>query len=118
MAGYTAALQQNNHLAKTNGTTIAAVAGSNASPAAWPSGITTARFGYHTTDALLCTGSTTRFSADNTFAAATSTPLEVVCNTGPVASEQTNIVFKVEVGSSQAAGDYKNQITYIVTPQY
>ena len=117
-AGYSATLMQNHDLSSNNGATIPAVSATNSSPAAWPGGVTSAAFGYHTTDATLCIGNTSRFATDNTFAAATSTPYEVSCNTGPVTNETTNIVFKVEVESLQASGDYKNQITYVIAPQY
>ena len=118
LSGYSAALMQDHDLAKTNGTVILPVSSSNTSPAAWPSGITTARFGYHTMDSTLCTGLFNRFAVDDTFAAATSTPFEIACNTGPVSNETTNIIFKVEIEALQPSGDYKNQVTYIITPQY
>lgn len=118
VAGYTVSLAQDHDLEKTNGATIPAVVATNASPAAWPGGITAARFGYHTNDATLCTGTTNRFSADDTYAGATSTSYEVSCNTGPASSEVTKVVFKIETGSLQAAGEYKNKITYVITAQY
>lgn len=118
VAGYTVSIQQDTDLTKSNGTTIAAVTASNASPAAWPVGITTGRFGYHTTDATLCTGTTGRFSADDTYAAATSSPFEIACNTGPATGETTKLVLKTEVGALQPSGNYKNKFTYITTAQY
>jgi hypothetical protein len=117
-AGYTTVIQQDTNLTKTNGTQIAAVSAGNASPAGWPGGITSGVFGYHTTDSSLCTGTSNRFLADNTFAALTSAAAEISCNTGPVSGEVTNVVFKVEIEALQASGDYKNNITYITTPQY
>jgi hypothetical protein len=118
VAGYTVTLQQDHDLIKSNGTNIPPLTATNLSPAPWPTGITTARFGYHTNDATLCTGSGSRFSSDNTYASASTTPLEISCNTGPASSETTKIVFKVEVEALQATGDYRNQITYITTAQY
>lgn len=118
VAGYTVTIQQDHDLMKTNGTSIPAVSATNASPAAWPGGIVDARFGYHTTDTTLCTGTTNRFSADDTYAALTSSPLEVSCNTGPASSEVTKVVFKVEDEAKQAAGNYANNVTYIVAAQY
>lgn len=118
VAGYTVSIQQDHDLSKTNGTTIAPVVATNSSPAAWPGGITSGRFGYHTTDSSLCTGATGRFSADDTFAALSSSSFEVSCNTGPVSSEVTNLVFKVEIESLQASGDYQNKIAYVTTAQY
>jgi hypothetical protein len=117
-AGYAVSIAQDHDLSKTNGSTISAVTAINSSPASWPSGITLARFGYHTTDATLCTGNASRFSLDNTFAAATSSPSEIACNTGPASNDTTYIVFKVEIASLQAAGNYQNNITYVTTAQY
>jgi hypothetical protein len=116
--GYTTTIVQDGNLRKTNGDNIAGTTGSNASPTAWPTGITNGYFGYHTTDSTLCTGTTSRFSSDNTYAAATTTPSEIICSTGPVTNEQTSLVFKVEIGSLQAAGDYSDTLTYITTAQY
>jgi len=118
LGGYTVTLVQDADLSKTNGTTISVVSGTNASPVSWPGSVSAGAFGYHTTDSDLCTGTTNRFAVDDTFAAASTTPFEVSCNTGPASSEITNLVFKVQIGNLQAAGDYKNQITYVITPQY
>ncbi len=116
--GYTTTLQQDGNLRNNNGDAISATTGSNASPAAWPTGITAGYFGYHTTDSSLCTGTTSRFSSNNTYAAATTTPAEIACSTTTAANEQTSIVYKVEVGTLQDAGTYQNIITYITTAQF
>ncbi len=118
VSGYTVTLQQDGNMRKTNGTTIPAVPFDNSSPGSWPTSINQGYFGYHTTDSTLCTGTSSRFTASDTFAAASTTPFEVACNTGPASSDQTSIVFKVEIGSLQPTGDYRNSISYIVTAQY
>lgn len=118
VTGYTTTITQDGALRKTNGTTIAAVSATNASPAAWPLSITDGRFGYHTTDSLLCTGTTNRFSINDTFAALTTTPTEIACNTGPVTNESTSLVFKVEVEGLQPPGDYQNVISYVTSALY
>jgi hypothetical protein len=118
ISGYTTTLQQDGDLRTGNGQQITAVSGTNASPAAWPGSITDGRFGYHSTDSLLCTGTTSRFSTNNTYAAATTTPEEVACSTGPVTTEQTTFVYKLEVNSLQAAGNYQNVLTYITTAKF
>lgn len=115
--GYNTTIQQDGDL-RNNATSISATTGSNASPAAWPTGITNGYFGYHTTDSTLCTGTTSRFSSNNTYAAATTTPAEIICATGPVTNEQTSIVYKLEIGTQQGAGSYQNIITYITTGQF
>lgn len=113
--GYTTTIQQDTNLIQQTGADIDPVAGTNASPAVFPAVVTTGAFGYHTSDATLCSGTTTRFTADNTYAAATTTALEVACSATPVSNEDTTIVYKIQVSASQEAGTYQNNITYITT---
>ena len=113
--GYTTTVQQDGNLRTDFSTQIDPVSGTNASPAAWPGGITTGAFGYHTTDSLLCTGTTSRFAVNDTYAQLTTSPEEVACNSGPVSNEDTTLVFKLEIGSLQTNGNYQNKITYITT---
>lgn len=116
-SGYTTTLQSNGELRNVSNQ-IDPVTATNASPASWPAGITTGRFGYHTTDSVLCTGSTNRFSANDTYAKLTTTPEEVACSSTAVSNEQTSIVFKVEVGSLQPTGNFANVLTYITTAKF
>lgn len=118
VAGYTTTLQQDGNLRTTSSLEIDPLTATNASPAAWPGGITNGRFGYHTTDSTLCTGTAGRFTNDDTYAALTTTPLEVACSTGPVTGESTHVIFKLEIGSLQPAGSYQNVATYITTAQF
>lgn len=115
--GYTTTLQQDGDLRNPTNS-IPALAASNASPAVWPISVSTGEFGYHTTDSVLCTGTGGRFSSNNSYAAATSTPTEVACNTTEVNSEQTYLIYKLQIGSLQQAGTYSNNITYITTAIY
>lgn len=116
--GYTTTVIQNQDLTSTNGDTIATVSGTNASPAAFGTGVTTGRFGYHTTDSSLCTGTSGRFSSNDTYARFETTAYEVACSTGPVNSELTQLVYKLVIGTLQEAGDYQNTLTYITTATY
>ena len=116
--GYTTTVQQDGNLRTNQSDEISPVAGTNASPASFPTGITTGRFGYHTTDSSLCTGSTSRFSANDTYAALDTAPYEVACSNGVVTSEQTDIVYKLVIGALQESGNYQNAITYITTATY
>jgi hypothetical protein len=118
VSGYTTSVFQDGALRKTNGTTIPALTATNTSPAAWPLSITDGRFGYHSTDSTLCTGTTGRFTSADTFAALSTTPFEVACNTAAVTNESTSIVYKVEVEGLQPPGDYQNKISYITSAQY
>ena len=114
--GYATTIKQDGHLRTTTpGQQIDPVSGTNTTPAAWPGSVSTGAFGYHTTDALLCTGTTTRFATNNTYAQLTTSPEEVACNSAPVTAEETTLVYKVEIGSLQTPGSYQNIITYVTT---
>lgn len=116
--GYTATARHDQDLTSPNSDVIATVSGTNASPAAFGTGVTTGRFGYHTTDNSLCTGTGSRFSADDTYASMETTPFEVACDTGPVTSQVTQLVYKLVIGNLQEAGDYQSTVTYIATATY
>ncbi len=118
LGGFTTTLAENRDLTKANGVQIPPVSASNAAPAPWPGGVTSAAFGYHTTANPLCTGTTNRFSSNNTYAAATTTPYEILCTTGQTASASASIVFELEIEALQPSGNYQNQITYVTTPAY
>ena len=117
-AGYTTTIQENNDLTNENGQTISPVSGSNSSPASFPGSVSTGAFGYHTTDATLCTGVVTRFSGNNTYAAVTTSPLEIACNQAAITNDSTYIVYEALIGTLQASGSYSNTITYISTGKY
>lgn len=117
-SGYTTTIQEDHDLQTTASKTISSVSGTNASPTAWPGSVSTGAFGYHTTDSVLCTGSTNRFSANNTFAAITTSPLEVACNTANVSAEAITVVYKLQIGGLQSAGSYQNTLTFITTSQF
>lgn len=116
--GYTTTVQEDGPLRTGVGDQIATVSGTNAAPAAFGTGVTTGRFGYHSTDSSLCTGTTGRFSANDTYAALDLLPYEIACNLGPVTNESTDIVYKLVVGNVQEAGNYQNIVTYITTATY
>lgn len=116
--GYTTTARQDGALRTTTGDTIAPVSGTNASPVAFGTGVTTGRFGYHSTDSSLCTGTASRFSTNDTYAQLDTIPYEVACNVTPVTSEQTSLVYKLVIGSLQEAGNYQNIVTYITTATY
>ncbi len=103
----------------TYGNTLAPVTGTNAAPLSWSSGcalLATACFGYHTSDDVL-EGPSSRFAPDDSFAALTTSPAEVVYSSVPGA-EVHDIVYKLQVRELQPAGDYAAALTYIITPVY
>jgi hypothetical protein len=116
--GYTTTAQQNQNLTSDNSDSIATVTGTNATPAAFDVGVTNGRFGYHTTDSSLCSGTSGRFSIDDTYAALDVTPYEVACSLTTASSEVTTIVYKLVIGTLQEAGNYQNVVTYITTATY
>lgn len=116
--GYTTTVRQDQDLTSAASDTIDPVSGTNASPATFPTGFTDGRFGYHTTDSSLCTGTGSRFSANDTYARLETSPYEAACSTGAVTNEQTDIVYKLVIGTLQEAGNYQNVVTYITTATY
>lgn len=116
--GYTATVRQDQDLTSPNNDTIATVSGTNASPAAFGTGVTTGRFGYHTSDDSLCIGTPNRFLANDTFARLETVPYEIACHSGPVVNQVTYILYKLVIGPLQPAGDYQNTVTYIATATY
>lgn len=116
--GYTATARHDQDLTNPNSDTIATVSGTNAAPAAFGTGVTTGRFGYHTSDDSLCTGTPNRFLANDTFARMETVPYEIACDSGPVTSQITYILYKLVIGTLQPAGDYQSTVTYIATATY
>lgn len=116
--GYTTTSQQDGNLRTLSGNDIDPVTGTNASPAAFDTGVVTGWFGYHTTDSSLCTGTASRFTSNNTYASLSLTPYEIACSAGPVTNEATDIVYKLVIGTQQEAGDYQNTLTYITTATF
>lgn len=100
---------------------IPSVVATNASPAAWTASCFSSKtgcYGYHTSESVLAGGST-RFAANDTFAAfSTTTPEEVAYSTGPVSSKTTDIVYKTEVHDEQASDSYNTNVVYIVVPTF
>ncbi len=91
------------------------VSGTNASPTVWPSA---GGFGYHTSDDSLGSGIINRFSADDTYAAIVSNPEEVAYYGSAINGQVTSIVYKLEIGVTQAVGKYSNVVTYVCTTTY
>lgn len=106
-------------LQNSYGNSIPAIAGSNQAPTSWSTGCnasSTGCVGYHTTDAVLAGGST-RFAANDTFAALSTDASEVLFSSVPTTS-QADVLYRVEVNELQPAGDYETEIVYIAIPVY
>lgn len=89
----------------------------NASPGAF-SAAGTAAFGYTTEDATLGTGTTTRFSGSNKWAAMSTTNSEIIFNGAPAASETVKVGYQVGVSALTAPGTYNTTVIYTATPIY
>lgn len=117
--GYSTTVSQTQDLTRDGGSeTISGVSGTNSAPAGWPGSITDGKFGYHTSDESLCTGSSNRFSSNNTWASLSTVFYEVACSTAPVTAEETTVTYKLQVGVGQSAGVYRSTVTYITTAVY
>ena len=117
--GYQMLMYVDQNLINSYGTPIPVVTGTNASPLGWNagcSGAATGCVGYHAGDDLLQGGSA-RFGADDSYAAFSTTPQEVMYSSVPT-NESHDIVYKIKVGQEQPAGDYQENITYIAVPVF
>jgi len=118
--GYQILMYTDQDLTNTYGATIPTVTGTNAVPTGWTTGgcpaSATGCFGYHAGDDIL-QGNNTRFGANDSYAAFTTTPQEVMYKSIP-ASESYDMVYKIQVGQGQPSGDYQSTITYIAIPVF
>ena len=105
-------------LTNSYGDEVPSVTGTNGSPSGWSTGCNVSAigcFGYHTGDDVLSGGST-RFAANDSYAAvSTTTPEEIMYSSTP-AEDTVDIVFKIQVSELQPAGEYNSEIVYIAIP--
>ena len=106
-SGYTILVSQDGNLKNEIDVIFPAVSGTNSAPTAWSTG-----YGYHTSDHLLGTGNTTRFTNTNTFAQFAITPLEVAYSATPVSNQITYMLYSIQAGSAQSAGNYSQVLTF------
>ncbi len=116
--GYQMYMTADHQLLNSHGQPIAPITGTNAVPATWVAGCTTARygcFGYHVGDDTLANGSA-RFAPNDTYAGLATSTLEEVMYSSIPTSDTYDIVFKTRITDLQQAGDYETVITYIAVP--
>ena len=89
----------------------------NASPGSFSS-FGTEAFGYTTNDALLGTGTTTRFSTSDKWAAFSTTNAEVAYHNAAVANQTTRVGYQIGVSGSTEPGTYLSTVIYTATPVY
>lgn len=118
--GYQILLFADQQLTSSHGEIIAPVTGTNANPSGWETGcdtqVETGCFGYHTTDSTLFGGST-RFSAFDTYAALSTSPEEVMYSAVP-STDTEHIVYQIEIGPLQPAGNYNTDIGFLAVPRF
>lgn len=117
--GYQILTYARQNLLNTYGTAIDPITSTNLAPAAWATGCLISAdgcFGYHVGDDILFGGST-RFSPIDSYAAFDTTPREVMYSSIPI-NESQDIVYKIQVGELQTAGDYETEIVYIAIPTF
>lgn len=96
------------------------VSATNETPDGWATacgGGAAGCFGYHSGEDVLAGGST-RFTANDTYAAFSSVPKEIAYNAGPATDKRTDIVYKVEARDLQEAGAYESSVVFIVVPVF
>ena len=118
--GYKIFTYQQQGLLGNSGQEVTPVSATNEIPASWSaacSGTAPGCYGYHTGEDVL-EGGSTRFAANDTYARFSVDPKEIAYSAGPVNNKNTDVIYKVEAHSLQAAGDYDSSIVYIVTPVF
>ena len=100
---------------------ISAFNASNTAPVSWSSQCDVMSlpgcWGYHTSDTILSGGST-RFLLDDTYAGLSGLPEEIAYSAVPVVGEETDIVYRIQVGYYQEPGTYTGTIEYIAVPVF
>lgn len=118
--GYEIYTEEDQPLADARGDQVPGVAGTNPSPLSWSGGCVTPStgcYGYHAGSPVLSGGST-RFAANDSYAALTSTIAEVGYGGAPAASSTMDMVYRIQIGGTQGTGNYQNNIIYVVAPSF
>jgi hypothetical protein len=115
-SGYTVYIRSTQDMT-AGAATISNVSGSNASPATFTAAGTEG-WGYTTNDSTLGTGTADRFSANNTWAAFTSTNAEVAYSSTGVSNEDTLIGYRATIAGNTEAGTYETTVIFTATPAY
>lgn len=118
--GYQVFLATDQQLTNVYGDTVPPISSTNELPSGWASACDlqtyTGCFGYHTTDATL-EGGSTRFSALDSYAPLEVTPREVMYSPVPT-TDIHDILYRIEVGVEQPAGEYSANMQFIAIPVF
>ncbi len=118
--GYTVTVHEETDLTGTSDS-IPDFTGTNYDPLAWISpaaGGVNGFYGYHTSDSSLGTGTNSRFSTADTWAAVTNTPQEIAFHNELIQDDTTTMTYRVQVTSSQTSGYYNHTVLYVCTPKF
>jgi hypothetical protein len=118
--GYELYALQDSPLTDSNGHQISGVVAANTSPLPWSSACaatSTACYGYHPGSPVLSGGST-RFAANDSYAALTTSTAEVGYSGFAVTSSSFDMVYRIQIGNTQTNGVYQNNIVYIVASSF
>lgn len=118
LGGYQVTMYTRQALLNENGDEIAPIAGSNAAPVSWTTGCAgqSSCFAYHAGDDTL-SGDAARFALDDTYAAASTTPFEIMYSASPT-TDQHDVIYRVVVDGTHPAGLYTTDIVYVTTPVF
>lgn len=114
-SGYTVTVAQTDNLQTAQNVVFTQVSSTNESPSAWPGSVTKGAYGYHSGDNGLGTGTPDRFQSNNTFAKFETAAKEVAYSNQAVTGDQNYIVYSIEAGPAQEAGNYSHTLLYIAT---
>ncbi|MFS8130491.1 MAG: hypothetical protein ACMG57_00785 [Candidatus Dojkabacteria bacterium] len=114
-SGYTVTIKYTGTFSNGGGGVITDWTGTNASPTTFSAAGTSA-FGYTTEDAVLGTGTASRFTS-NKWAGLTTSPLEIIYNAA-AASDTVRIGFQAGIATTTPAGSYTTTVIYTATPIY
>ena len=116
--GYRLYVQEDNNLISNGGSFFNPISADNEAPQVWPSEHNPSNFGYHTGDDTLSGPSPSRFLPDDRYAKLESQMKEVGYSPIPIENDSFDLIYRAAATNMQPAGDYKNQVIYILVPAY
>ena len=66
----------------------------------------------------MLSGGSTRFSANDTYARAATSPEEVAWSAIPVTDESNDVVFRLKISRTQEPGNYESSVAYVLVPEF
>lgn len=118
--GYQLFVFQTQDLMAASGEIILPLGCTNESPCAWDVGENPSGYGYHAGDDALCEGTSGRFAAEDSYARFETVPREIGCHPLPTSQDSIifDFIFRIEATEMQSAGQYINEVVYLVMPTF